>query len=86
MKRIKNVRIGSLYELEYFLGIIKIDTDKSNEAFNLLKGELTDDALNDDEFWTGEFTKNGKRYAIAGSGPMTSSGPYVMAEIISDVK
>ena len=80
--KIMNITSGILNELKNFYGNVEINPDKSQEAYDLLKGELSEDTKNSSELWTGEFEKDGKKYAIAGDGDITSSGEYVVAEII----
>lgn len=82
MKRIINVATGFLNEFKNFYGNVVINPDKSQEAYDLLKNELSDDTKNSPELWTGEFEKDGKKYAVAGDGEMTSSGEYIIAEIV----
>jgi hypothetical protein len=79
--KIKNITSGVLNELKNFYGNVEIDENESQEAYELLKNEISDDMKASPEFWAGEFTKDGKKYAIAGDGALTSSGEYVLAEI-----
>jgi len=81
MKKIKNISTGILNELKYFYGNVKIDEDESQEAYDLLEDEIPDEMKSSSEFFAGEFSKDGKKYVIAGDGALTSSGDYVLAEI-----
>nr|WP_298672122.1 hypothetical protein [uncultured Prevotella sp.] len=83
MKAIKNITTGVLNEFKNFYGNVEIDSDKSQEAYDLLEDEI-DELKNSPEFWTGEFEKDDKKYAIAGDGDLTSSGEYVIAEIVDE--
>ncbi|MCH3994842.1 MAG: hypothetical protein LKE54_07315 [Prevotella sp.] len=79
--KITKITTGVLNELKNFYGNIEIDENKSGEAYNLLQDEVSEDMKRSSEFWTGEFEHDGKRYAIAGDGALTSSGDYVLGKI-----
>jgi hypothetical protein len=82
MEKIKNVTTGVLNEFKNFYGNVDFNSDASQEAYDLLKDELDNDMKESSEFWTAEFEHENKLYAIAGDGALTSSGEYVVAEII----
>jgi hypothetical protein len=84
MKTIKNITTGALNEFKNFYGNVEIDSDASQEAYDLLEDELDDDMKNSPELWAGEFEIDGKRYAVAGDGALTSDGEYVIAEITDE--
>jgi len=79
--KIKNITTGILNEFKNFYGNVEIDENETQEAYDILEDEISDEMKASPEFWAGEFTKDGKRYAIAGDGALTSSGEYVLAEI-----
>ncbi len=85
MTTIKNITTGVLNEFKAFYGNVEINQDKSEEAYKLLKDEIDDDMKNSPELWAGEFESEGKKYAIAGDGAMTSGGEYTVGEI-TDIK
>ena len=84
MKAIKNITTGVLNEFKNFYGNVEIDSDKSQEAYDLLEDEITAEIKNSPELWAGEFESDGKKYAIVGDGDLTSSGEYVIAEIVDE--
>ena len=79
---IRNITTGELNEFEKFYGNVEFNAEKSEEAYDLLIDEIDDEMRTSPEFWTDEFIYNGKKYAIAANGVLSSNGEYVIGEII----
>ena len=89
MKTLENVQTGKLNEFDRFFQNVEFMNQGSNEIFQLFENELSEDIedIKDSaEFWVSEFVDSydNKRYAIAADGEATSSGKYVVAEIVEE--
>ena len=85
MKTLINIETGILNEFRNFYPEVEIDEAlAANEIFelsNLFKDEgykMEDSESN----WIGKFDHHGKQYAIMGDDSLTSSGRYVMGELV----
>lgn len=88
MKTLTNIQTGKLNESDFFQNIEFINFG-SNEIFLLFENELSEDIFDikdSDEFWVSEFVDpyDNKHYIIASEGEVTSSGKYVIAEIVEE--
>ena len=89
MKTLTNIQTGKLNEFDRFFQNVEFMNQGSNEVFQLFENELSEDIedINDSpEFWVSEFVDpyDNKHYAIAADGEATSSGKYVVAEIVEE--
>lgn len=90
MKTLTNIQTGKLNEFGSFFQNVDFINQGSQGIFKLLENELSediDDIKDSPEFWWAEFidsATDGKHYVIAGCGEATSSGKYVVAEIVEE--
>ena len=89
MKTLTNIQTGKLNEFDRFFQNVEFMNQGSNEIFQLFENELSEDIediKDSPEFWVSEFVDpyDNKRYAIAADGEATSSGKYVVAEIVEE--
>ena len=87
MKTLTNIQTGKLNEFDRFFQNVDFQNQGSKEVYNLIENELSDeieDIKDSPEFWCSEFIDpyDNKIYVIAADGEATSSGKYVVAEII----
>lgn len=87
MKTLENIQTGILNEFYRFFQNVEFINQCSSELFGLFENELSEDIediKDSPEFWVSEFIDHydTKHYAIAADGEATSSGKYVVAEII----
>jgi len=89
MKTLTNIQTGKLNEFDRFFQNVDFQNQGSKEVYNLIENELSDeieDIKDSPEFWWSEFIDpyDNKIYVIAADGEATSSGKYVVAEIIEN--
>ena len=89
MKTLTNIQTGKLNEFDRFFQNVEFMNQGSNEVFQLFENELSEDIediKDSPEFWVSEFVDpyDNKHYAIAADGEATSSGKYVVAEIVEE--
>ncbi len=87
MKTLTNIQSGKLNEFDRFFQNVDFLNQGSNDIFELIENQLSEeiaDIKESPEFWVSEFIDpyDNKHYAIAADGEATSSGRYVVAEII----
>jgi len=91
MKTLTNIQTGILKEFDRFFQNVEFLNQGSTEIFQLFENECSgdiEDIKESPEFWVSEFIDpyDGKHYAIAADGEATSSGKYVVAEILNESK
>lgn len=89
MKTLINIQTGQLNEFDRFFQNVEFMNQGSNEIFQLCEKEISediDDIKNSEDFWVAEFIDNfdNKQYIIAAAGEATSTGKYVVAEIVEE--
>ena len=89
MKTLTNVQSGKLNEFGNLFQNVDFSNQGSSEIFELFQNEFSkdiEDIKDTFEFWTAEFidSYDNKHYAIAAEGEPTSSGKYVVAEIVEE--
>ncbi len=87
MKILTNIQTGKLNEFDRFFQNVEFVNQGSNEVYKLIESEISEDIedIKDSaEFWVSEFADpyDSKNYVIAADGAATSSGKYVVAEIV----
>ena len=73
---------GVLNNFSLFYGNVEFDNDGSEEVYEALKQYASKEMLKSSEMWTATFEYKEKEYGIMGDGEMTSSGSYILGEII----
>lgn len=89
MKTLTNIQTGKLNEFDIFFQNVEFMNQGSSDIFQLFENELSEDIediKNSAEFWVSEFIElyDNKHYAIVADGDATSSGKYVVAEIVEE--
>jgi len=92
MKTLINVQTGKLNEFDRFfqnVDFIELYGKEGNEIFQIIENEISsdiEDIKDSPEFWISEFIDpfDNKHYIIAADGEATSSGKYVIAEIVEE--
>ena len=79
---IKQFRTGSLIYFNLFYGNVEFSYDDSEEVYEALKKHASREILRSVEMWTATFKYKKKKYGIMGDGEITSSGSYILGEII----
>ena len=80
--KIKGFTTGVLNNFSLFYGNVEFYNDGSEEVYEALKDYASKEMLKSAEMWTATFDYKEKKYGIMGDGEMTSSGSYVLGEII----
>ena len=79
---IKQLRTGVLDNFSLFYGNVEFYNDGSEEVYEALKDYASKEMLKSAEMWTATFEYKKKKYGIMADGSMTSSGSYILGEII----
>ena len=78
----KNFITGVLNNFSLFYGNVKFSYDESEKVYEALKQYASKEMLKSAEMWTATFEHKEKKYGIMGDGEITSSGSYILGEII----
>ena len=81
MKIKKNIT-GILNYFSAFYSNVEFSFDDSEEVYEALKQYASKEMLKSAEMWTATFEYKEKKYGIMVDGAMTSSGSYILGEII----
>lgn len=87
MKTLTNIQFGKLNEFENFFHEVQLINHGSSKILSLIEREISEqirEMEGSPEFWWAEFTYEDKQYVITGDGEFTSSGKYIVAEIIEE--
>lgn len=86
MKTLTNFETGKLNEFGNFYQNVDFENLGSQEVYDLIEKELSDEIKNSPEFWCSEFVNpyDNETYVIAAAGETTSSGMYVVAKIVEE--
>jgi len=79
---ITEITTGVLNNFNLFYGNVEFYNDGSEEVYEALKQYASKEMLKSPEMWTATFEYKNKKYGIMGDGEMTSSGSYILGEII----
>ena len=79
---ITEITTGVLNNFGLFYGNVKFSYDESEKVYEALKQYASKEMLKSAEMWTATFEYKKKKYGIMGDGAMTSSGSYILGEII----
>ena len=82
MTKVKSFTTGVLNNFNLFYGNVEFYDDGSEEVYDELKQYASKEMLKSKEMWTATFDYKEKKYGIMGDGEMTSSGSYILGEII----
>ena len=80
---ITKITTGVLNNFNLFYGNVEFYDDGSEEVYDELKQYASREMLKSAEMWTAKFEYKDKEYGIMGDGEMTSSGRYILGEIVS---
>ena len=78
----KNFITGVLNNFSLFYGNVEFSYDDSEKVYEALKDYASKEMLKSAEMWTGIFEYKEKKYGIMCDGGMTSSGTYILGEIV----
>ena len=78
----KNFITGVLNNFSLFYGNVEFSYDDSEEVYEALKQYASKEMLKSAEMWTATFEFKKKKYGIMANGEITSSGSYILGEII----
>ena len=89
MKTLTNIETGKLNEFGNFYQNVDFQNQGSQDVYNLIEKELSDDIediKDSPEFWWSEFVNpfDNETYVIAADGEATSSGKYIVAQIVEE--
>ena len=76
------ITTGVLNNFKLFYGNVEFSYEDSGEVYEALKQYASREISKSVEMWTATFEYKKKKYGIMGDGEMTSSGSYILGEII----
>ena len=79
---ITKITTGALNNFNLFYDKAEFYNNGSEEVYEALKDYASKEMLKSSEMWTATFEYKDKEYGIMGDGEMTSSGSYILGEII----
>ena len=79
---ITEITTGVLNNFNLFYRNVEFENDGSEEVYEALKDYASKEMLKSAEMWTSTFNYKEKKYGIMGDGEITSSGRYILGEII----
>ena len=80
---ITKITTGVLNNFSLFYDKAEFYNNGSEEIYDALKQYASKEMLMSKDMWTGIFEYKGKKYGIMCDGGMTSSGRYILGEIVS---
>ena len=79
---ITEITTGVLNNFSLFYDKAEFYNNGAEEVYEALKYYASKEMLKSAEMWTAKFEYKDKEYGIMGDGEMTSSGRYILGEII----
>ena len=79
---ITKIKTGVLNKFNLFYDKAEFYNNGAEEVYGALKQYASKEILMSKDMWTGIFEYKGKNYGIMCNGAMTSSGAYILGEIV----